>query len=103
MKTETLNSMVGEKAIIRTYSAGVWFGKIIEKFEKEVIVENARRLWYWKANASISLSAVAVYGLDSSSKIAPAVDKVWLEAIEIIPVSAKIAKDIEELPDAEAA
>jgi len=98
-----LNKMVGGKCIIRTYSAGVWFGEISEKCGKEVIVKNARRLWYWKAKESISLSAVALYGLNlGESKVCQAVDNQWLEAIELIPCTEKAIKNIEGAKDVEA-
>ncbi len=91
-----LNSMVGRKVIIRTYSAGVWFGALIQKSGNEVIIENARRLWRWQAAESISLSAVALYGIKSEgSKVAPPVDSAWLEAIEIIPTTEAAAKSIQ--------
>lgn len=98
----SLNQMIGEKCIIRTYSAGVWFGEIEQKEKDEVIVKNARRLWYWKAKKSISLSAVAQFGLSDESKVAPEVPKVWLQAIELIPVSSESLKSIEGAPDAKA-
>ena len=98
--TKSLNDFVGQKVIIRTYSAGVWFGKIDEKSGNEVIVSNARRLWYWKAKQSISLSAVAQYGISSQSKIAPSVPYVWLEAIELIPTTKEATKSIEGAEDA---
>jgi hypothetical protein len=60
-------------------------------------------MWYWVAAESISLSGVANYGIiDSKSKIAPAVDSVWMEAIEIIPTSDKATKSIEGAKDAKA-
>ena len=101
--TDGLNDMVGHKCIIRTYSAGVWFGEIEKKSGAEVIVKNARRLWYWKAKKYISLSAVAKHGVDASAcKFAPSVSAVWLEAIELIPCSARAIAEIEGCPDAEA-
>ena len=46
-------------------------------------------MWSWKAQQSISLSAVAIHGIDrGESKIVAPVPSVWLEAIEIIPCSA---------------
>lgn len=81
-----LNTMLGEKVIIRTYSAGVWFGVLREKSGNEVILSKARRMWKWWAERGISLSAVALYGIkQDKSKIVEPVDSVWLEAIEIIP------------------
>lgn len=92
----TLNKMIGKKVIIRTYSAGVWFGKLVEKAGNEVILEGARRMYRWHAAESISLSAVAVYGINQGkSKICEAVSSVWLEAIEIIPCTDESIKLIE--------
>jgi hypothetical protein len=102
-QSQGLSAMVGLKCIVRTYSAGVWFGEIVEKDRNEVIVKNARRMWQWKAKESISLSGVAVHGIDQkNSKIAPSVPHVWLEAIELIPISGKSAMSIEEAEDAKA-
>lgn len=98
-----LNRMVGKKVIVRTYSAGVWFGVLSEKDGAEVIVTNARRMWSWWAKESISLSAVAVYGIkQDKSKIAGPVEEVWLEAIEIIPCSPEAIEMIEGAPIAQA-
>jgi hypothetical protein len=35
---------IGKKVIIRTYSAGVWFGLLTQKAGNEVILHGARRL-----------------------------------------------------------
>ncbi|WP_058914525.1 DUF6948 domain-containing protein [Entomohabitans teleogrylli] len=94
---------VGRHVIIRTYSAGVWFGELAEKSGNEVILDNARRMWRWQAAKSISLSGVAKYGIDrDKSKIAPAVDAVWLEAIEIIPTTPESALSISGADDVKA-
>lgn len=100
---QTLNCMIGKKCIVRTSSAGVWFGEIHEKAGNEVIVKNARRMWKWWAAESISLSGVAVYGINQDkSSICPAVDSVWLEAIELIPASDAAIKSIEGAKDVKA-
>lgn len=99
---ESLNNMINKKVIIRTYSAGVWFGTLTEKAGTEVILSIARRLWRWHAAESISLSGVAIYGIKPDrSIITPAVENVWLEAIEIIPCTTKSINSIEGAPDAE--
>ena len=91
-----LNSFaIGQEVIIRTYSAGVWFGRLKEKSGKEVILTEARRMWRWWAKESISLSGVTLHGIkQEKSRIAGAVESVWLEAIEIIPVSGSAAESI---------
>lgn len=89
-------SLTGKKCIIRTQSAGVHYGELSEKSGKEVILKNARRLWYWKtANGGISLSEVANAGLNKDSKVCAPVDFIWLEAIEIIPCAKEAIKNIE--------
>ena len=87
--------VIGQEVIIRTYSAGVWFGRLKEKSGDEVILTEARRMWRWWAKKSISLSGVALYGIkQEDSRIAGAIDSVWLQAIEIIPISGKAAESI---------
>jgi len=94
--TKSLNEVVGEKAIIRTYSAGVWFGIVSQKDGNEVILTNARRMWRWHTKQSISLSSCAIHGINhDKSKIAEPVSKVWLEAIEIISCTNKAIESIE--------
>ena len=101
--TAGLTAMIGKKCVVRTYSAGVWFGEIAEKSNNEVIVKNARRMWQWYAADSISLSGVALYGIKHDrSRIAPVVDSVWLEAIELIPATEKAIASIEGAPNVEA-
>ena len=46
----SLDCQIGEKVIVRTYSAGVWFGTLDQKAGCEVILKNARRMWKWWAN-----------------------------------------------------
>lgn len=103
-ETNSLDShAIGQKVIIRTYSAGVWFGTLDQKSGKEVILKDARRMWKWWAKKSISLSGVAQYGIKhEDSKICPAVENVWLEAIEIISLTDDAIKSIESAADVEA-
>lgn len=95
-----LNGLIGKKVIIRTYSAGNWFGVLVEKSGAEVILKDARRMWYWKAAQGISLSACALYGIDAKqSKIVEPVSSVWLEAIEIIPCTESAITSIGGAPN----
>ncbi len=103
VQNDGLNSMIGKKVIVRTYSAGVWFGKLSQKSGNEVILENARRMWKWWAVQSISLSACAKYGvIYEKSKIVEPVHSVWLEAIEILPCEIEAIKSLEGAPNVKA-
>ena len=86
---------IGKEVIIRTYSAGVWFGVLKQKAGNEVILVKARRMYEWWAKESISLSGVARHGIkQEDSKICGELASVWLEAIEIIPVTGNAAESI---------
>ena len=86
---------IGKEVIIRTYSAGVWFGVLKQKAGNEVILTKARRMYEWWAKESISLSGVARHGIkQEDSKICGELASVWLEAIEIIPVTGNAAESI---------
>ena len=99
--SDGINFAIGKYVIIRTYSAGVWAGTLEKKAGNEVILSNAKRLWRWWAKESISLSAVAKYGINQvKSEIAPAVENVWLEAIEIIPATKVAQESIVKAKDA---
>ena len=98
-----LNSFaIGQEVIIRTNSAGVWFGRLKQKSGNEVIITEARRMWRWWAKESISLSGVALHGIkQENSRIAGAVESVWLSAIENITVSGKVAESIRTAQETE--
>jgi len=93
---------IGKEVIIRTYSAGVWFGVLKQKAGNEVILTKARRMYKWWAKESISLSGVARHGIkQDDSKICGEIDSVWLEAIEIIPVTGNAAESIRTASEVE--
>lgn len=87
--------MTGKKVLVRTYSAGVHYGELVDYEGKEVVLKNTRRLWYWKG--AFTLSEIALKGLNqNASKLSVAVPEIYLsEVIEIIPVSDAAAKCIE--------
>ena len=82
--------------IVRTYSAGVFAGFLESRTGKEVVIREARRLWYWKGAASLSQLAVDGVKCPDECKFPAAVDKVeLLEAVEILSVTPKAKKSID--------
>lgn len=74
--------------IVRTYSAGVFAGNLQSREGKEVVLTDARRLWYWAGAASLSQLAVKGTSEPDSCKFPVAVPSVTLtEAIEILDVT----------------
>jgi len=101
-KAEGLNDMLGKYVIIRTYSAGVWFGILDQKSGKEVILKEARRMNEFWCVKGISLSSVALYGIKhEKSRISAEVNEVWLEAIEILPTNEIATASLKSAPEAQ--
>ena len=84
--------------IVRTYSAGVFAGTLESRKGKEVVLSNARRLWYWAGAASLSQLAVDGTSQPTACKFPVAVSRVErLEAIEILDVTPKAKASIDEV------
>ena len=85
--------------LVRTYSAGVFAGTLETRKGQEVVLSNARRIWYWAGAATLSQLAVDGTIKPKDCKFPVAVPSVILtEAIEIIPTSAKAKASIAAVP-----
>src|SRR5882757_8736424 len=85
--------------IVRTYSAGVFAGFIESHKGQEVVMTNARRLWYWSGAASLSQLAQEGTMDPANCKFPIAVDRVTLlDAREILDVTKKAEASINAVP-----
>jgi len=92
--------MVGKYCMVRTYSAGVFAGTVKSRKGKEVVLKNARRIWYWKGAASLSQLATDGTSDPSSCKFpCPVAEVLLTEVIEIIPITLAAKKSIEMVPE----
>ena len=81
--------------IVRTYSAGVFMGILAKKDGQEVVLNNARRIWYWDGAASLSQLAMEGTTKPESCKFPCEVPVITLmQVIEIIPCTKKAIKSI---------
>ena len=88
-----------EYVIVRTYSAGVFAGTLKSKKGQEVVLTNARRLWYWDGAASLSQLTVDGVSKPENCKFPCEVSKIELmQAIEILSVTPKARKNIASVP-----
>ena len=88
----------GNYVIVRTYSAGVFAGNLESRKGQEVILTNARRLWYWSGAASLSQLAMEGTKDPTNCKFPCAVSRVeLLQAIEILDVTPVAEKSIKEV------
>jgi hypothetical protein len=91
-------NFIGKTCIIRTYSAGVWFGKIKELSGSQCVLQNARRLWYWSGAASLSQLAKEGTSKPDNCKFAITIEDdcgVYLpQVIEVLPCTEDASKNI---------
>jgi len=88
---------LGAKVIIRTRSAGVFFGELSKyKYgETTCILHDAIRLWYWDGACSLSQLAMEGTKVPDNCKFAVPVKEVILnEVIEILAATNKAIKSI---------
>ena len=94
-ESEIVSSYAGNLYIVRTCSAGVFFGEIVKRNGREVIMRNARRLWQWSGAASLSQLAMEGVKNPDGCKFPCAVESVeLLEVIEILKCSDAAIKSI---------
>lgn len=85
--------------IVRTRSAGVFAGYLRERTGSEVVLTNARRLWYWSGAASLSELAMSGVKRPNDCKFPVAVDRVvLLEVIEILDTTEAAQLSIAGVP-----
>ena len=99
-KNDQKSSGKSPYVIVRTYSAGVFAGNLKFRDGKEVVLTDARRLWYWAGAASLSQLAVSGTSKPDSCKFPVAVPSVTLtEAIEILDVTPEAETSIKAVKE----
>ena len=90
----------GKYVVVRTYSAGVHTGTLLARDGREVILRDARRIWYWDGAASISQLAKHGVAKPDNCKFSVPVKEILLtEAIEIIPCTEQAELSIKSVKD----
>lgn len=85
--------------IVRTYSAGVFFGIVESRDGQEVVMRNARRVYEWDGAASLSQMAMEGVKKPKKCKFPCAVDRVLLlEAVEILDCTKEAAENLYAVP-----
>lgn len=89
----------GETVMVRTLSAGVFYGTLEDSDGQEVTLLDARRVWYWEGAASISELAMKGTSKPKQCKFPCKVDRVVLtEAVEIIDMRESAYKSLNSVP-----
>lgn len=82
--------MLGRRVLVRTYSAGVHIGDLVEVNGTECLLKNSLRLWKWEGGG-LSLSAVANNGI-KGGRLNETGEVYLTNAIEFIPTTEKAEK-----------
>ena len=97
LDTQPAQSLDGMKyVIVRTQSAGVFAGYLENRNGQEVVMRNARRIWYWAGAASLSQLAEEGTSKPQNCKFPCEVKRVeLLQAIEILDCTEQARKSIQ--------
>ena len=86
------------RKIVRGDRSGVFFGEVEHREGREVVLKNARRLWYWDGAASLSELALSGVKFPRKCKFTVTVTSITiLDAIEILDVTDAAARSIDEV------
>jgi hypothetical protein len=84
------NPLIGQRVLVRTYSAGVHIGTLVSADGMEAHLTDALRLWRWE-NGGLSLSAVATNGI-KGGRLNRTPQVFLTNCIEFIPTTAAAEK-----------
>jgi len=100
IKKETTPPTIKPSAYVITRSrAGVFAGTLVRRSGQEVLLRDARRLWYWCGAASLSELAIRGPSAPESCKFpAPVPEVLLLEVIEVLAVTDQARAIIEAVP-----
>jgi hypothetical protein len=81
--------------VVRTYSAGVEVGELVERKDKEVTLANSRKIWQWQG--AFTLHEIAVSGVGKGTRMSVEVSKaIVTEAIEVLTCTEEAEKNLRE-------
>ena len=84
--------------VVRTYSAGCFAGYLESQKKQEVVLRDARRLWYWSGASSLSQLAMEGVKDPDECKFPCVVHTIkLLEAIEIIDATEEAKESIDNV------
>lgn len=89
-----------QRYIVRCYGAGVFFGGIKERKDKEVTLVDARKIWYWSGAAAVEQLAMTGPKNPGECKITVKVpEMIVMEPLQIIPCTEEAAAVIERIAE----
>ena len=96
-KTKTVKTL--PYVIVRAQAAGVWAGYLVSRDGREVKLERARRLWFWKGASCLSEIASKGVSKPAECKFSAPVEVEILDAIEVISATPEAKASVEGVPE----
>lgn len=98
--TTIYDNLIGKIVVVRTYSAGVFYGKLQQVESDTLILNQCRRIWCWYGANSLSDIALKGVADKSQSKICPSIDNHLVKNfIEIIPCNEIAIENLNSVPN----
>ena len=86
----------GQKVLVRSYNAGVYFGTMVDMNGDQVELSNVRNIWRWEGASC--LSQIANDGI-KDGRVSPMVNSMVINDVcQIIPLSDKAISNLEGQP-----
>ena len=91
-----MKKMLGKKVIVRAKNAGVFYGVLESKEGNEVVLTNARKLWYWDGACAVEELAVSGTLKPNNCKFTVKIKSTGIIGVtQILPTTKNAQKSIE--------
>jgi len=97
--TYTRKPELADTVLVRSHDAGVFYGHPVKRNGDEIVLSNARRVWYWAGAATLSQLAVDGTSKPTECKFPVAVNSITILGVcEIIPMTVKAVESLDSVP-----
>ena len=91
---DIISHYIGKYVIVRTYSDGVFFGKLKKRAGMEVLLEECRVIYRWEG--AFTLSEIAIDGV-KTAKLSKELKERFTQCIAIIPCEEKCINQLKNM------
>jgi hypothetical protein len=96
LKRTKEQTVIGSFVVVRTFSAGVHCGTLVESAGTAVTLKDSRRIWRWSGASSLNELSQNGAGKDRTRISEPVPQILLTQAIEVIPCSDKAKKNLSD-------
>lgn len=91
-----MSKFIGKKVIVRADGAGVFFGTLMEKNGRDVLMKDVRKLWYWHGARAVEELSVSGTKSPESCKFTIIVAEMEIaNSIQVLPCTPEAIESIE--------